>query len=177
MAVNKHPLFTLREMEERARERMESPAPVTQSKRWVGLLVRIGEQKLLIATNEVREVFSYRRNPKPSVVPGAKVWLKGLASLRGELLSIVDLGEYLQRLPCQLGLSARVIVTKHQHIRAGLLVDEVCGLRQFAANEQQKASENETWATGAFALGDEVYPVLSIESLGSNPEFCNAAYG
>jgi len=164
-------------MEERARGLARSGLHDPSSQRWVGLLARIGETRLLIASSEIREVFSYRRHPRPSPVPGAKIWLKGLASLRGELLSIVDLGEYLQQLPCQIGDGARVIVTKPQGARAGLLVDEVLGLRQFLPEDQQPAPTAFAWADAAFGLGEEACSVLSIRKLGLDPEFCNAASG
>lgn len=175
MAANKHPIFTLREMEERARALVQTPPPSTSAQRWVGLLLRIGEQRMLVATTEIREVFSFRRHPKPSPVPGAKTWLKGLASLRGELLSIVDLGEYLQHTACQTTNGARVIVTKHPNVRAGLLVDEVVGLRQYANSQRSAAPPDLAWASAAFASAEGVFPVLSIDGLGLNPEFCNAA--
>jgi len=174
---NKHPLFTLREMEERARALAQPLVTDAASRRWVGLLARIGAERLLIASTEIREVFSYRRHPRPSPVPGAKAWLKGLASLRGELLSIVDLGEYLRHLPCQTGDGARVIVTKPAGVRAGLLVDEVLGLRQFLGGDRLPAPAGIPWADGAFVVAEEACPVLSIQKLALNPEFRNAANG
>ena len=54
---------------------------------------RMGGETFLVAREETREVLGY-----PAVVtriPGAKSWVKGLANVRGQLLPMLDLRQFL----------------------------------------------------------------------------------
>ncbi len=68
-------------------------------------------------------------------VPGAKPWIKGLANVRGQLLPIIDLRQFLGSGMTPITRNTRVMVVNHREIPAGLLVDEVLGFRRFAEGE------------------------------------------
>src|SRR5436190_18481 len=59
-----------------------------QALTWVGLGFRLDTLWLAAPRDDVREVIP---PPKTTRVPNAKPWLAGLANVRGELLTIVDL--------------------------------------------------------------------------------------
>src|ERR1700676_652713 len=60
---------------------------------WVGVALRIAGELYLVAREETREVSSVP--PSLTRVPGAKNWVKGLANVRGHLLAIIDLRQFL----------------------------------------------------------------------------------
>ena len=67
--------------------------------------------------------------------PGAKSWVKGLANVRGQLLPMLDLRQFLGSGATTPGRNTRVVVVNHREIPAGLMVDEVLGFRRFAESE------------------------------------------
>ena len=60
---------------------------------WVGVGFRLGTERFLVPRGEVREVLMVP--PAITRVPGAKSWVRGLANVRGHLLPVVDLKEFL----------------------------------------------------------------------------------
>jgi twitching motility protein PilI len=54
---------------------------------------RLGSERFVVPRDEVREVLMVP--PAITRVPGAKSWVRGLANVRGHLLPLVDLREFL----------------------------------------------------------------------------------
>lgn len=104
-----------------------------QAESWVGLGFRVADTWLTAPKDDVREVIN---PPRMTRVPNARPWLTGVANVRGELLPIVDLRQFLG-LPQIEQRSQRVLVFNSERVPAGFLVDEVAGYRQFAPNEQR----------------------------------------
>ncbi len=130
------------------------------------------------AREETREVLGY-----PAVVtriPGAKSWVKGLANVRGQLLPMLDLRQFLGSGATASGRNTRVVVVNHREIPAGLMVDEVLGFRRFAEAEFNAEAPPtvircDSYLAGAFRRGGEVWPVLSLKSLVESQSFLQAA--
>lgn len=121
-----------------------------QAETWTGLGFRLGRSWLAVPKEDVREVIV---PPKPTRVPNAKPWLSGVANVRGELLTIIDL-------PRLLGLDVepdnraqRVLVFNSERVPAGFLVDEVAGYRQFTPSEQRHEIKQDTGAFAPYLLG------------------------
>ena len=68
-------------------------------------------------------------------VPGAKDWVAGLANLRGQLLPIVDLRQFLGAGSSRNSRTARVLVAESDELLVGIVVDEVFGFRRFNETE------------------------------------------
>ena len=145
---------------------------------WVGVACRMGGETFLIAREETREVLGY-----PAVItriPGAKSWVKGLANVRGSLLPMLDLRQFLGSGATAPGRNTRVVVVNHREIPAGLIVDEVLGFRRFAESEFNAEAPPtvircEAYLAGAFRRGGEVWPVLSLKTLVESQSFLQAA--
>ena len=113
-------------------------------------------------------------------IPGAKSWVKGLANIRGQLLPMLDLRQFLGSGATAAGRNTRVVVVNHREIPAGLMVDEVLGFRRFAEAEFNAEAPPtvircDTYLAGAFRRGGEVWPVLSLKSLVESQSFLQAA--
>jgi twitching motility protein PilI len=138
----------------------------------------MGGETFLVAREETREVLGY-----PAVVtriPGAKSWVKGLANIRGQLLPMLDLRQFLGSGASASGRNTRVIVVNHRDVPAGLMVDEVLGFRRFAESEFNADAPPtvircDTYLAGAFRRGGEVWPVLSLKNLVESQSFLQAA--
>jgi twitching motility protein PilI len=145
---------------------------------WVGVAWRMAGEDYLVAREEMREVLNYPG--QLTRVPGAKSWVKGLANVRGALLPVIDLRQYLGSGPTPLTRNTRLLVVNHRDVPAGLMVDEVLGFRrfidgEFGSNAPPTIVRCERYIAGAFRRGAEAWPVLSLRLLVENPGFLDAA--
>jgi hypothetical protein len=93
-SLRDRPFELLKELEKRSRNVGAGSAPESPSgQEWVGVAFRMGGETFLVAREETREVLGY-----PAAVtriPGAKSWVKGLANIRGQLMPMLDLRQFL----------------------------------------------------------------------------------
>jgi len=178
-SLRDRPFELLKELEKRSRAVTAGNVPETSAGlEWVGVAFRMGGETFLVAREETREVLGY-----PVVVtriPGAKSWVKGLANVRGQLLPMLDLRQFLGSGATTAGRNTRVVVVNHRDIPAGLMVDEVLGFRRFAEAEFNAEAPPtvircDSYLAGAFRRGGEVWPVLSLKSLVESQSFLQAA--
>jgi twitching motility protein PilI len=178
-SLRDRPFELLAELERRGRavsaEVAESSA---EGREWVGVALRMAGELFLIAREETREVLSVP--PALTRVPGVKSWIKGLANVRGQLLPIIDLRQFLGSGATPFTRNTRIVVANHRDVPAGLLVDEVLGFRRFAESEftgdaPPTVVRCERYLAGAFRRGAEQSPVLSVRALLESPSFSEAA--
>jgi twitching motility protein PilI len=178
-SLRDRPFELLKELERRSRSVTAGNAPeAAAGHEWVGVAFRMGGETFLVAREETREVLGY-----PAVItriPGAKNWVKGLANIRGQLLPMLDLRQFLGSGATTPGRNTRIVVANHREIPAGLIVDEVLGFRRFADPEFNSEPPPtvircDSYLAGAFRRGGEVWPVLSLKSLVESQSFIQAA--
>lgn len=178
-SLRDRPFELLKELEKRSRSATAGGAPdAAAGHEWVGVAFRMGGETFLVAREETREVLGY-----PAAVtriPGAKSWVKGLANVRGQLMPMLDLRQFLGSGATTPQRNTRVVVVNHREIPAGLMVDEVLGFRRFAESEfnaepPPTVIRCDSYLAGAFRRGGEVWPVLSLKSLVESPSFLQAA--
>jgi twitching motility protein PilI len=178
-ALRQHPFELLRELERRSRMAITgNPGDDASAEEWVGIGLRLGNERFVVGREEVREVLML-----PSAltrVPGAKPWIRGLANVRGHLLPIADLRSFLGAGEVTGERAARVLVANSAEFPVGLVVDEVYGFRRFLQRENvadfpQTAIRADRYLQGAFRRGLEVWPVFSLDKLLQSREFQRAA--
>lgn len=79
-------------------------------------------------------------------VPLTRRWMRGVTSLRGQLLTVIDLAAFLGCRQTRLSRDARLLVPRERGVGA-LLVNRVLGLRQFEPDLAEEPVE----ATGPLA--------------------------
>jgi len=178
-ALRDQPFELLAELERRGRNATASPEAVAAAGReWVGVAARMAGELYLVAREEAREVLSV---PTPLTrVPGAKPWLLGLASVRGQLYPVIDLRQFLGGGVTPLSRTTRIIITSHRDMPAALVVDEVLGFRRFTETEFTGAVPVTIvpcarFLAGSFQHESEQWPVLSMRRLLEDPAFAAAA--
>lgn len=178
-SLRDQPYELLAELERRGRAVSAQVAQEGAAGReWVGVALRMAGELFLVAREETREVLGV-----PAAltrVPGAKSWVKGLANVRGQLLPVLDLRQFLGSGVTPVTRNARILVVHHREIPAGLLVDEVLGFRRFAEAEfsgdvPPTVVRCERYLAGTFRRGQEQWPVLSLRTLIESPAFLDAA--
>ena len=83
-------------------------ARVADVSEWVGVGFRMSRVLLVSSRDQVREVFNYP--DAITRIPGARRWLRGLANVRGTLLPIIDLQQFLGGDETVNGRSTRIMV-------------------------------------------------------------------
>ncbi len=168
----------LKQVAEQAQENA-TPLPQPEQLReiWHGISYSFGEFTLLSPLAEVSEIAPC---PQISLLPGVKPWVRGVANVRGSLITVIDLAAYLGLRPPQVHQNCRVLVINQPGLMAGVLVDEVHGLRHFDfADRIEQLQIEETALTpyikGGFPEQGQQRLVLSLFDLAETQEFLNIA--
>lgn len=173
-----HPIALLLDIERRARRNAAGlPQQEDLREQWSAIGFQLSEHRLLAPLGEVTEILTL---PQLTRVPGAKPWVLGIANVRGNLLPIMDLNGYLYGRRTVPGKRSRVLVINHRGVFAGLLVDQVLGLRHFEADTRSGAApqadaEIAAYLAPGFSVQEEVWPVFSMRRLAESPLFMQVA--
>lgn len=177
-ALKDQPFELLLELERRAKAAAAGARDSAAGNAWIGVAFRIGGETFLVARDEAREIMGM---PSPLTrVPGSREWIRGLANVRGQLLPVIDLKQYLGSGVSLPGRNTRVVVVNHREIPAGLIVDEVLGFRRFSDQEFHAEPPPtmvrcERYLAGSFRRGTEAWPVFSLRKLVESPAFLQGA--
>jgi twitching motility protein PilI len=144
---------------------------------WVGVIFRIGDVRLACSLAQVQEFLPI---PAFTPVPGAKPWIMGLANVRGDLMTIVDLAWFFNGERTPLSMRTRLLAASLRGRPVGLVVDEVFGHRHFVSDEGKgtrlpKDSPLKNFVTKQYRSGKDVWHELDLETLFSTREFLNGA--
>lgn len=96
--------------------------------KWSGIAFQMQSQTFVVPLGEVSEVLYC---PEFTPVPTSEPWLKGLANVRGQLLTVIDLSEYLFNKATKLTRQHKLLCLRYQDHYVGLIVDQVLGLQHF----------------------------------------------
>lgn len=153
------------------------PSQEIRQDRWSGIGFRLGAVFCVAPMGEVAEVL---HEPRYTLMPGVKPWVKGVANLRGRLLPIIDLCGFFGHELSTVRKQRRVLVVEHQEVFVGLLVDEVLGMQHFAQDSLERAalgltdSAMEPFVQGQYAR-ESVWQVFSPFALAQSRDFLEVA--
>jgi twitching motility protein PilI len=140
---------------------------------WVGIGFRIDNIQLLAKMDEVDEI-----SPVPETVrvPGVKSWIKGLANIRGSLMPVLDMRAYLFGNATELQKNSRVLIINKAGLSAGLLVEEVYGMRRFKPEELGNEVDSDLGSIQDYLIGNFVdrvqrWNVFSVDKLVKTDQF------
>lgn len=149
---------------------------------WRGVGFRIGHKRLASGFQEVVEILPM---PQVTPVPGAQPWLLGVANIRGNLLPIVDLKQFLEGERTVLHEGQRVLIVRQPGGDVAVTIDELFGQRSFNDAQQQPAESlaHNVLTQGRYAhfvdrvydLAEDSWGIFSLEKLSRTPEFRQAA--
>lgn len=155
--------FNLREFQQQLLDRLQTRKIASEQASTLGILV--GQHHCLVDMTEISEVLPV---PLMTPVPLTKPWYCGVANVRGNLYSIIDLNAYPDQPITAREAANRVLLLGQRFaFNAGLLVSRVLGLRR--AEGWQRQEEN-----GVIRYTDEngqVWHKLDVGQLLQQPEF------
>ncbi|MFW6094330.1 MAG: chemotaxis protein CheW [Pseudomonadota bacterium] len=164
---------------EAAALRHAAPLPLKEDLRpeWQGMGFQVAGLKLVSAIGEVSEVLKL---PRVAALPGVKRWVLGVANIRGRLVPIIDLHEFLGMAPTLPLAQWRVLVVEDDAMAAGLLVEQSLGIQHFLEDDLEEVS-GETlgalapYVRGAFRHGGRVFYDAQLKSILRDEKFLDVA--
>ena len=144
---------------------------------WQGLGFLVGGNRLVSRLGEVVELLPV---PKLTSLPAVKPWLAGIANVRGRLIPVIDLHEYLE-VPTTLPPSHwRVLVVEDGDLVAGLMVEQSLGIQHFLEDSYEESDGADMggfapYVTGAFRHGGRVYHEVHLKAILQDEKFFDVA--
>lgn len=158
------------------------PAADTDIKEeWSGVSFSTDDLHFVARMGDILEVLTY---PELTRVPRSKSWVKGVANVRGNLLPIMDLKNFLGGGRTNIHRRSRVLVIEHKDSVTGLLVDDSMGIKRFYTEERMSAPDTipdiyKPYVDGLFieevGLEDFKWNIFNIEKLIQEQDFYRAA--
>ncbi|WP_242112945.1 chemotaxis protein CheW [Luteimonas aquatica] len=149
---------------------------------WRGVGYRIGKRRLASEFDQVIEILPM---PQVTPVPGAQPWMLGVANLRGNLLPVVDLKQFLEGERTVLHEDQRILLVRQPGGDVAVTIDELYGQRSFLEEQAMQADtlSESPLGSGRYAhfvdrgyrVADHAWGVFSLDRLTRTPEFRQAA--
>lgn len=161
--------ISLREYQQGVMDRLQSAAAVAQVDARLGIM--IGTENWLVDLADVAEVMPV---PAVATVPLGFSWFKGVANIRGNLVSVTDLPAFFSLNHAGFTSMSRLVLLQPRHLtHAAVLVNRMLGLKHLADLTPLPRVENAPpW------LGDEYmdsigqrWKTLNIAELVVQPSF------
>lgn len=99
---------------------------------WIGVVFEVAGERMVAPLGEVSEVLAL---PELTAMPLTKPWLLGVANVRGRLLPLADLAQFLGVQSLERLKSRKVLVIDKPDVFSGILVDQVLGINRFVASQ------------------------------------------
>lgn len=134
--------------------------------------VMIGPDRWLLNLREAGEIVPLGAITK---VPLTQDWFLGLANIRGNLTSVVDLARFCGRTPTPVDKESRIVAfAPALSFNSALLVSRVLGLRSIADMQPQPdvASDGRPWIVRRYADEESrVWTELNLSFIMQDPRF------
>lgn len=159
--------------------RHAAPLPLQGDVRpvWQGMGFQVGGLRLVSAMGEIGEVLNV---PRVARLPGVKSWVVGVTNLRGRLIPVIDLHDFLGMVPTLPRAQWRVLVVEDGDLVAGLMVEQSLGIQHFLSEAHEEVAVEALGALGpfvhgAFRHGGRIYYEVELTSLIGSERFLDVA--
>ncbi len=152
------------------------PEMIEAAGHWRGVGYRLGKRRFVSSFDEIVEIITL---PGVTAVPGANPWMLGVANVRGSLLPVVDLKQFLEGDRTVLHDGQRVLVIRQAGGNVAVLIDELFGQRTFNDThrvelEEQYEGRYSNFVSQIYQLNDSQWGVFNMSLLTRTPEFRQA---
>ena len=133
---------------------------------WKGLGFSLLGQRFVVPMGEVGELM---RVPSATRLPGVKHFVLGVANVRGQLMSILDLAAFFNTTSKLNRGQRRILAFDDEERLIGFMVDESLGMQHFpqdAFSEQIEVEDMfKPFVRGGYRVGGNDWPILSLNTL------------
>ena len=162
---------------------LQNAAPLPHKEKvqaqWQGLGFLVGGLRLVSKLGEVNELMQV---PRLTPLPSVKSWVMGIANIRGRLIPIIDLHDFLD-MPTTLPVNQwRVLVVEDDDIVAGLVVEQSLGIQHFLEDSFEPSDGTDLgglapYVGGAFRHGGRVYHEVEVKAILRDERFFEVSVG
>ncbi|KFN43415.1 chemotaxis protein CheW [Arenimonas oryziterrae] len=143
---------------------------------WRGVGFRLGQRRMVSSFDEIMEILHL---PQVTAVPGAQPWMLGVANVRGSLLPVVDLKQFLEGERTVVHEGQRCLVVRQAGGNVAVIIDELFGQRTFNDSHRAELSGEDEgryahFVNQVYRLADTSWGVFSMATLTRTPEFRQA---
>ncbi|BCL77136.1 hypothetical protein JHS3_28720 [Jeongeupia sp. HS-3] len=161
--------ISLRDYQEGVMARLKSAAATAQVNACLG--IRIGQDNWLVDLADVAEVMPV---PPVSSLPLSQPWFKGVANMRGNLVSVSDLSAFFGGPALTVSPLARLMLLHPRYIlHSAVLVERMLGLKHLSDLSVDDAVHPRATAVYRDAAGQR-WLALDVAALASDPGFLQA---
>ncbi|HBG45490.1 MAG TPA: hypothetical protein DDW94_00710 [Deltaproteobacteria bacterium] len=116
---------------------------------------------------DVAEAVEVLRPRQVTEVPRTPAYIKGILSVRGEMVPVLDLKTRLGIGTVECRPSSRILIVAVDDLKAGLLVDRLAGVKEFPASylEPPGDSEHAFFLKGIINAGERTIKILDALAL------------
>lgn len=157
------------------RQKGEHLSSATQ---WLGVAFTMGGEQLVAPLGDVAEVLAL---PELTPVPLSRPWMLGIANVRGRLLPITHLGQFLG-LPnsATRQQQQKLLVIDQPKIFSGLLVEDVLGIQTFNQRQYEPIglppeSPLSVYTHGRFRQNEQTWYIFMPSLLAEDMRYLEAA--
>jgi twitching motility protein PilI len=132
--------------------------------------IQLGAESWLVDLGDTAEVIPV---PPISSVPLTRPWFRGVANVRGNLYSVVDLPAFLGAAAVALTEQSRLVLLADRfRMAAALLVDRSLGLRNPEQLQPVAAQGGPAWHKGQYREADgRIWKELDVPELARHADF------
>lgn len=161
--------------------RAQSGAEATRSRlriqpHWTGVGFSLVGRRLVAPMGEVSEILIL---PPLTRLPRVKPWVRGVANVRGRLMPVISIAAWLGQQDITPWRGQRALVVESGEMYCGLAIDEVHGLKHFAAEayrtESVEADGLRPFLEGTYGGADGDWMVFRPSRLLADKHFLDAA--
>ncbi|WNO09357.1 chemotaxis protein CheW [Teredinibacter sp. KSP-S5-2] len=154
------------------------PAQQKSAPRWSGVGFSFMGFKFVTPMGIVAELMEL---PQSTRLPGVQPWVIGLSNVRGRLLALFDLPQFLGGKLISQKKQRRVLVLETDTLYSGLVVDQAYGMQHFYIDSFRESVEGLPESIAPYVRGSysnaqgEQWLVFRMETLAEDDRFTNAA--
>ncbi|HJN52144.1 MAG: chemotaxis protein CheW [Pseudomonadales bacterium] len=157
----------------------ELPAEKASQTHWTGIGFSLLDSRFVVDLNDVAELM---RIPNLTGLPEVKLWVAGVANVRGRLLTILDLAAFFGQGSNVARSQRRILVVDRDEFYTGFLVDESLGMQYFPSDSFQPDpgevdEKYHPFLTGSYLVAGAHWPVMNLVSFLQDSRFQNLAEG
>ncbi len=141
------------------------------------VLIGLGACRIALPMDSLVEVGAL---PAITPLPNLPDWVLGIANVRSEILSVVDLGLFLDLPAARTRSADRFVIVRHKELRVGIPIDRILGTASKSINEQNvpvnpevKQENTVFFAPKGFVVDGQLYSLLEVKQLLSSRRFRN----
>lgn len=136
--------------------------------------------KLLMSNEGIVEILRIDSKTRISHIPTNKPWHRGLMSVQGQLVNIIDLQSYLMEKTTEIDNKTRIIIVRRGVFMSGLLVPEIGGLIpqqnvEKTARAMSVPGSSRVLSTDICNIAGKPAILLNMEQLFADPQFTQAS--